>query len=208
MKSVYAWLIAINIGFIFLIALLSGCSSVPQTPVREMKLAWHEMHDDYRAWTAHLVKEISASNLAKQNPTDAKEICHGFERADKVEFYAQLLSVMVRRESGFKPEEEYKEDFKGQDGEYIISRGLLQISQESANSYGCGIKEPSMLHNAKINLTCGVKILSRWVERDQLVMGLKGKNLGCGRYWSVCRQTSNSYQKIREYMRGLAICKP
>ena len=111
------------------------------------------------------------------------------------QFYVALISCMAKYESGFKPEEKYTENFRGQDGQFIISRGLLQISGSSGRAYGCDIPKDhfAVLHDPKINLECGMRILNRWLDRDGSISLLGGstespKWLGGARYWAVLRQ--------------------
>jgi hypothetical protein len=172
----------------------------------EPRLAWSGMHKDADHWTTFLLHELNASKLPDQMPRDAASFCPNYSRmsrSDRNVFWAHLVVAMAKRESSYKPDMQYKESFKDAKGRYVISRGLLQISQESANSYGCRIDPASELHFPEINLSCGLKIIERWVVRDGQAMGSPGKNVGCGRYWSVCRSSSGSYEKIRARLRQI-----
>jgi hypothetical protein len=190
---------------------LSAMTSEPTAVIaKPMRLAWHGKHKDADEWTKHLVKILSVSNLPDEKLNDAQSFCPGYKSMtpdQRIEFWAQLVSIMAKRESGFKPETKFTESFKDAKGKLVISRGLLQLSIESGRSYGCDLSSPESLHDGKKNLACGVKIISRWVSRDHQAMATKGNKFGCGRYWSVCRTTSRSYGVVRDYMRGLAICK-
>ncbi len=113
----------------------------------------------------------------------------------------------------FKTDTAYTESFLSSDGTNVISRGLLQISQSSSNqsAYKCGTKKPEDLHNPLFNLSCGVKIISYWTK-DKSVLGSDTQNLGCGRYWSVCRKLKNgkikeSYQFIKSSLEKLEVCR-
>jgi hypothetical protein len=176
----------------------------------EPRLAWSGAHEDADHWTTFLLEELNQSKLPDAMPSDLIKLCPRYSkgtRSDRIAIWAHMIAFMAKRESNFKPDMQYKEKFKDAKGRYVISRGLLQISQESANSYGCRIDPATELHFPEINLSCGVKIIDRWVGRDKQAMGSSGKNLGCARYWSVCRASSGSYEKIRENIRALAICK-
>lgn len=114
---------------------------------------------------------------------------------------AQLISIIAKRESNFDPSVKYNETghLSG-----VVSRGLLQISKDSANGYGCSITDEKQLHDAQVNLSCGVKILSKWARKDKTLIGQP--KLGCARYWSVCREKdgkSESYKEIMAYMSKL-----
>lgn len=110
----------------------------------------------------------------------------------------QLLSIMAKFESSFKPETSFNETGHLQG---VVSRGLLQISKDSANqsAYGCGITDAKELHDPKVNLECAVKILAYQAKNSGTLMD--GKKGGCSAYWSVCRADSGSYKKILEYLK-------
>lgn len=107
-----------------------------------------------------------------------------------------ILSAMAKYESGFDPNQDYKEDMIDVDGTPVISRGLLQISKTSANSYGCAIGKAAELHDPETNIRCGVRILAKWIPNDGFISSSKmivkdGKQkkqwLGGARYWAVLR---------------------
>jgi hypothetical protein len=161
-------------------------------------------------WTDFIVSEIGASKLPDIKASDAKAICRTYEmlsRERKVEVLANLVAIMAKRESGWKPQAQYTESFKDAKGQLVVSRGLLQISIESANGYGCAFKKAEELHDPFKNLKCSLTILERWVAKDQSLMGVAGKNIGGARYWSVLRSSSSSYPVIRAAIQGLSICK-
>jgi hypothetical protein len=84
----------------------------------------------------------------------------------------------------------------------VISRGLFQLSIESANqkAYGCGFKTEQEIHEPLKNISCMVKIVNHWLNKDLVFFG--GTKLGLGRYHSVARASSESYPKILKYMEG------
>lgn len=87
------------------------------------------------------------------------------------------------------------------DGGYVISRGLLQMSLQSSQSYGCSMmKKPADLHQPLENLSCGVRILANRVEKYKKAM------FNDGHYWSVMKSTSGSNPKIRAGMKAFALC--
>ncbi len=214
----YAIMIFLSLAVLYLLAALSGCTTVPDkrdtmvvilptaTPkpvVASVTLPW-----GHPEWTVHLLGELNASQLPDLMPKDLIKLCPKYDklsRPERRDVWAHLVVAMAKRESGWKPENKYQESFKGRDGKYIVSRGLLQISQSSANSYGCGIEPADELHDPLVNLSCAVKIIDRWVRRDGVMMGKRphpdkpGETqwLGCARYWSVCRSISGSYEKVR-----------
>lgn len=189
--------------------------TTPPPVTSAVQLPWDGKHADSTKWTAHLIGELENSSLPSQTPPDLVELCPKYKELSvnkRVEVWANLVAKMAQRESNFKPETQYQESFKDASGQYVISRGLLQLSQESANGYGCGITKATMLHDSFVNLSCGVKIIDRWVGRDKVAMGkvsnvVAERNVGCGRYWAVCRPTNPGWAVIRSHINALSFCK-
>lgn len=174
--------------------ILGGCTNAPELPPASafpvpIELAWSGEPDGAK-WTAFLEEAMKDLPEAGLIQTPCKKLT--------IKPCAmQLLSVMAKRESSFKPEAKYNETghLAG-----AVSRGLLQISVDSANqkAYGCNIKKAQDLHDPKINITCAVKILAYQAKKTGTL--IDGEKNGCGSYWSVCRKTSKSYKYIMEYM--------
>lgn len=166
-----------------------------EAPVAQKKivLAWGESRQE---WTDHLIAEI---DKAKWSPA-IENYC---KTVSLKECVAQAVSILSKYESSFKTGEQFTESFNDSKGNPVISRGLLQLSFESANqkAYSCGLKTPEDLHDAKINLSCGVKIVNYWLNKDHVFFG--EQKLGLGRYWSVGRNTSKSNIKIKTYLEAL-----
>lgn len=182
---------------LLLTLLLSGCAqqiTLPK-PIVESKLvlAWGEAHQD---WTSHLVNEIKNSGIKSTVKTPCPNL-------DLNTCFAQLVSIMAKYESAFKTESQYKESFKDSKGNYVVSRGLLQISIESANqsAYKCNIKDATELHNPLVNLSCAVKIITYQANKSGYLMA--EPKLGCASYFSVCRNSSSANKKIKSYLSGL-----
>ncbi len=93
------------------------------------------------------------------------------------------------------------------EGTPISSRGLLQISRESANGYGCNIKDAKELHQPGVNIACAVRIFNRWIVKDKMISGrVKGKWKGAARYFSPFRD-DRKLQSLRGKSKQLAICQ-
>lgn len=150
-------------------------------------------------------------DLVRADPADAAEWCPGFPkftRSEKHAFFVKLMTEMARYESSFKPGTKYTESFPDSKGVPVISRGLFQISIESANGYGCGFRQAEELHDAQANANCSVRIINRWVERDGRIGGtVAGDHRGGARYWSVLRGTSKSRPKILAAMKEFPGCR-
>lgn len=155
-------------------------------------------------WTEETVRQIQLEKLAETEPADVQEFCSNYSSLsenDRTGFWLVLVSAMSEKESGHDPSVSFKESFKNSQGEYVVSRGLLQLSRESANGYKCKVDDVS-LHDAVVNLSCGVRILARWVKKDLRIHSesISGKIIhrGGARYWSVLRPSSSSLSFIKD----------
>lgn len=175
--------------------------------------AWSEYNED-GSWTRATENAVSQSGLVKTIPADINEFCPRYQQLttkERRKFWVGLLSAMAKPESGFKPEITYQERFKDAKGHRVVSRGLLQISIESANQkrYDCDIPQAGLLHDPIINLSCGVKILAKWVKEDGVIASKakSGTHKGGGRYWSTLRQQTGHLENIRRFTQDLTICR-
>lgn len=150
--------------------------------------------------------ELGGDRLLDVLAPDLITVCPNFpsmEKNDRAKVYVFLVSAMARYESSFKPSTTYTENFDDAKGKPVISAGLLQISLESGRSYGCPITKTEDLFSPTVNINCGFRILTRWIPNDGLAFTNKK---GCGRYWSVCRETSKSRPKILAKLKQLPVC--
>lgn len=177
--------------------------------------AWRKKNTD-GSWSKFTEEAVKSSSLPKTVPTDIENFCPAYKtkgEADRAIFWAGLISIIARPESNFKPDTTYTESFADAQGKKVISRGLLQISIESANQkrYSCAIVKSEDLHDPKTNLTCGVKILDAWVKADNVVATYTGqKPIGGGRYWSTLREKADSKKnhlpELTKFTRSLSVC--
>jgi hypothetical protein len=173
--------------------------------------AWSKVNTD-GAWTAAAKAAVKSSSLPKTLPIDIAKFCPNYSSHTedaRVEFWVGLLSAVARPESNFKPETTFKEDFRDSKGEFVISRGLLQISIESANQkkYACDIKKAADLHDPATNLRCGVRILEAWVKTDNVIATYgNGQSRGGGRYWSTLREKNKHLPELTIFTNGLNVC--
>lgn len=171
----------------------SGPSSGPSAPLFGYPAAGWDERPEGRQWTtlAHQAIDTLAPQLVSVVPADIDAFCPGYRNASPANrraFYVALLAEVARYESNFDPSVRYTESFKDSQGRPVVSRGLLQISQESANGYGCAIATADQLQDPATNIQCGVRILDRWIRQDQLVTGyVSGSWRGASRYWAVLR---------------------
>jgi hypothetical protein len=146
-------------------------------------------------------------------PVDIADYCPGFSSTsaeNRELFWVGLLSAMAREESGFNPDQDTTENFKDSHGDFVISRGLLQLSVESANqrAYGCDIKAAEDLHDAATNLRCAVRIMVYQVTKgDGRIAGraASGEFLGAAAYWGSLR-TPGTRERIAAWTRSQPYC--
>ncbi len=200
MKKIVGALIAV---------LISSCQIHWERPLYEDYAAWSSVNRD-GTWTHAAETAVSATSLADQVPKDVQKFCPGYSELDtdfKIMFWAGLLSAMAKYESNFNPSTKYTERIKDKHGNSVVSRGLLQISIESANlNYSCKISKAKDLHDPATNLSCGARILSTWVELDGVVAYTDSGINGGARYWSVLRPVSDTLPKISAITRKFSFC--
>lgn len=175
---------------------------------------WEAKISGSRDWTNHLYSEMDrlGQDLLDVIPADAGTFCPNYKNLsynDRKKYWVYIMSVMTKFESSFNTNTKYTEDFNDSAGNKVVSRGLLQISIESANGYDCELGNANDLHNPLKNLSCGVRILDRWVGRDGRIAGkVDSKWRGGARYWAVMREADKtSYKTIVSSSKALKMCK-
>lgn len=175
-----------------------------------IRARWEAKNRDGAAWSQYVYDQIPAlaPNLLNRTPADMRSFCPGYaslSTADKKNFWVYLLSAMSELESGQDPTQTYTENFKDAKGNYVVSSGLLQISIESGNAYGCGFANQSQTLSPEKNLACGLRILNKWIGSDGVIAGKSGSTwLGGARYWSVLR---NHQSQIAGWTQAQDICR-
>lgn len=170
-----------------------------------LRVRWEGKHRDGRDWTlaTHAKVERVSAGLLSTTPADYKEFCPEYpsmSQSERKNFWVYLLSSMAQFESNFNPSLSYKESFRDSQGNRVVSRGLLQISIESGNAYGCGFGSTRDLNDAYKNLECGLRILNRWVSSDKRIAGQSRGWKGGARYWSVLR-SADKVKSIKSWTR-------
>lgn len=174
--------------------------------------AWAKKNPD-GSWTAATEAAVLKSRLTSTIPTDIQNFCSAYPakvEEDRKVFWVGLLSILASPESNFKPGTKYTENFRDAQGNKVVSRGLLQISIESANQkkYACGIKNAEDLHDPATNLACGVKILDAWVKADNVIATYgSGAPRGGGRYWSTLREKNKHLLELQTFTKSLKVCR-
>lgn len=162
-------------------------------------------------WTQLTMNALqqNGSVLLQFTPADIASYCPGYSAAStshRAAFWTGLISALARYESNYKPATQFQESFLDRNGRRVISRGLLQLSIESANGYGCKIPTAEELHDPAVNLSCTVRIMSRLVTRDGVVANSGAPWRGAAAYWSPFRdpqkkQALQSWTKEQPYCR-------
>lgn len=187
-----------------------GAEATPKdlTPLWEAKIKNSKEWSDF----VYLKLDTLGTDLLDVIPADRATFCPNYGNlsySQRKQYWTYMLSAMARFESNFNTNSKYTEAFSDSNGNNVISRGLLQISIESGNGYGCGLKSAQDLHDPLQNLACGIRILNRWVGRDGRIAGkVSGSWRGGARYWAVLREgDKTSYQSIVKWSNALSICK-
>lgn len=186
-----------NIVYTILLSLITvGCATQQVTPPSSGPYTWH-----YDAEAEYALKTYGRE-LLKTTPRDLHEWCP-VPPSDRIKMWTALLTFISKRESGYDPSQEYRENFKNSYDEWTISTGLLQVSYSSCRSYGVTNATTESLKDPKQNLECGVRILNQWIVRHNLIALSLGEqseddngHRGCAKYWSVCRPGES-----KEYIR-------
>ncbi len=186
-------------------------------PANELPVPAWAASSHSEMWTKLTMKAIEdlGSKLIQTDILDAQDFCPAYKSLltlEREKVWVQLISSIAKFESDFNPISAFTESFRGTDNKLVVSRGLLQISKGSANSYGCHIVSERQLEDPETNLRCGVRIISSLVSKDQAIRGLGSVDvssapwMGAARYWSVLRRNTKDLL-IRASVRQMSICK-
>ncbi|MES2801919.1 MAG: transglycosylase SLT domain-containing protein [Bdellovibrionota bacterium] len=175
---------------------------------------WEAKVSGSRDWSNHLYSELDriGQDLLDVIPADSSMFCPNYKNltySERKKYWIYMISAMTKFESSFNTNTTYKEGFNDSSGKPVISRGLLQISIESSKGYDCGMSDAQELHNPLKNLSCGLRILDRWVGRDGRIAGkVDAKWRGGARYWAVLREADKtSYKTILSSSKNLKMCR-
>ncbi len=141
-------------------------------------------------WQKAALAAVKNSQLPTLKPRDAATFFPNGQVTP--ENWVKLLAGIAYLESGYNPKLTYIENFKDSTtGTYVVSTGLLQISQGSVRGYkipGFTLVTTEQLKDPSTNLQVSIKILEHWVQRDGVISGREnGKWRGGARYWSTLR---------------------
>jgi hypothetical protein len=169
-------------------------SAIAQTHAAESSdLAWARVKEADR-WTEVTTNSVSTTALPGSVPIDISSFCPSYEqdsRPDRVHFWVGLIAAIADAETAgrFNPRDTYTESFpeNGPGSPRVVSRGLLQLSfPGDRDHYRCEISDAESLYDPSVNLACGVKVLAKFVLRDQRIAGHLGADWkGGAAYWST-----------------------
>lgn len=175
---------------------------------------WDKRTSYAKKWTQYTLNALDkyGKELLATTPRDVMDFCPAFPSLNlngRKSFWVKLISAIAAAESSFNPLVQFKESFVDRSGKNVVSRGLLQISLESSNAYGCGIENEDQLHSPRRNLECGVRILNHWVPKDGVISGRSSnsKHLGGARYWAVLRLNTAKLERIQKLVSNTSLCK-
>lgn len=205
----------------------SSTTPAPTTGGSSFKALWEGKNADAANWTVYAEDALERYGSALlKGTTDIEDFCPMYDRLghqDQLHFWVQLIAAMTKYESGFKPTSRYTETSMGTDrvtGKQIVSEGLLQLSYvdelnyrsvlpagvcdfdyQSDKQYAATDVRRTIL-DPKNNLTCGIGILNRQVQRFNKIA------VGSGAYWAVIKSTSGHHRlnEIRAITKALPFC--
>lgn len=190
----------------------TSASPAPAALARTLPTARWDSQPAGREWTRLALAgiETDGQGLIATQPTDVAAYCPSYTQADSADrraFWVGLMSALTRFESNFKPDETFTEpNIVDRQGNRVISRGLLQISQESANGYGCQITDAQQLHDPATNLSCAARIMNRLVTRDGVIGSTSGPWKGMAAYWSPFRRADRRAE-MQQWISGQSYCR-
>ncbi len=200
-------------------------SSSSSTP---FKALWDGKNANATQWTVYAQDAIVryAPDLLK-GADDIETFCPMYDRLgtqDRVNFWVQLIAAMTKYESGFNPASRMVETSMSVDpvtGKQTASEGLLQLSYSDGRNYqrvvangvcdfdfardkAYGVTDlRRTILDPQTNLTCGIGILNRQIQRDGKIAVSKTA------YWAVIKtdRKTNKLAEIRAITKALSFCR-
>lgn len=198
----------------------------PPTPPDEQVLgavAWDNPKKNSRDWSLHVYQMILDKKLSLlRGANDIATFCPQFNilsEEQRAYFWTAFVAAFAYYESGWDPTARMVETTMGTDpvtGKQVASEGLLQLSyQDGRNHSYCNefdwsadrklsARDPrkTILDPFK-NLSCGVQILNRQIERYGKILIDKGA------YWAVLKpHRKDRISGIQKQLKPLTFCQP
>ncbi len=162
-----------------------------------LSLSWGPSRQE---WSDHIKVELESGKMGDiASAKDWPELCPRFNLlvdSEKMRVIGELIVGMSFYESGWNPTLRFKEPGLGNDkvtGQPLYSEGLLQLSYQDSRWHSqcqfnwavdrkLDVKDPrKTIFDPKRNLTCGLRILQKQVNRWGKLM------VDRGAYWSVIK---------------------
>jgi hypothetical protein len=184
---------------------------------------WEARRSEGRAWTNHTFAILAddGTDLMK-GASDMADFCPKYSQLtdnQKVNFWAYLVSAIVKYESDFDPTNRYVETTMGTDpitGQQVVSEGLMQLSYQDVQAYPF-CNEFDWEHDRSLsptdpkktildpykNLSCGLRILNYQVGHYGAIA------IDRGQYWAVIKPSSryNKLSSIQTLTKTLPFCQ-
>ncbi len=133
------------------------------------------------SWNIYAYEALRNSTLNGATPSDLAEFFPDGQATP--ENWLKLMSAMAQRESGFDPNQTYTETFKDRNGDFVISTGLFQVSQESSRGYGFPGITTQDLKDPYKNIDVTVAIMEKLISKGNCIAC--GREKGASEYWAV-----------------------
>lgn len=185
----------LSIGLACLLAACGGGGR--DTGPQDVAMRW-DHRPEAAEWTrtSLMAIENNGSVLTDLVPHDIKKWCPKYAKnsdEDRALFWVGLASALAKHESTWNPEA------VGGGGQWF---GLVQISPQTAQGYGCKATTPKALKNGSANLRCAIKIWSSTVVRDEVVAkDWRGVAADWGPF-----HTKEKREDMREWTRAQSYC--
>jgi len=173
----------------------------PSTPLSEEKANLGEDETWRPQWDAMIEKALPVDLLTPQMGRDVRQFCPCFDtmsEADRRAFWAYFFQALSGAEAGLKPTSDVRHTepqvavVDGVSHRMVRAEGLLQLTYEDADRYGCDFDWNADKHlpehdpnktilRPRNNLLCGLSILE-----NQLIQQ-KQPLLSRSSYWSTLR---------------------
>lgn len=200
-----------------------GASSTAtiENPVTEMykpvPLLWEGAAKDGMFWSALSYQIIGAEAAPALLPgaSDIEDFCPGYKRlreAQKVNFWAYLISAIAKYESGFNAQARVRSgELDAVTGQPSYGEGLLRLSYGDARQYvfcsfdwaadrnmSLGDRAKSIFDPVR-NLDCGIKILATQVENAKRLATAASR-------WASLKPGGLHLQDVKTLTRAIPFC--
>jgi hypothetical protein len=177
-------------------------------PEPTFPLSWEKGHPERKAWSDQA--RVTAGVVLREfdKAKDVSRFCPKYAELgafNRLQFWAELVSVMAYFESGWKPTTVFKEPAPLNNE----SVGLLQLSTSDARNYASiprckAIATKAGLMDPLKNLDCGIRIMAHWIAKDGAIT--TPQNRGASIYWSVLRE-KRKLPDVLAKLKGLVVCR-